>query len=282
MYWTNSIKPDKMHMSGIETVRRDTCKLVGSTLQRVLDKLMIDQDVDGAVALVKEVLSNLLQNKIDFNDLVISKGLTKEKYEGKQVHDELRKRMLKRDKASAPRVGDRVPYVIIQGDKKSAVSDRGESPMYALQNDLPIDYTYYIENQLKMPLTRIFEHIISEEKMYSLFHGKHMKTMVKQTPKVGGIASFVVKLKSCLECRVLIEEGNLCEECSKNKVLIHSNRSKQKENALQMYEKTKEICYTCQGSRAEIICQSTDCEVFFRRFKQKKDLDKITQQMLEF
>lgn len=38
-------------------------------------------------------------------------------YEGKQAHDELAKRMRKRDPGSAPATGDRVPYVIIKGPK---------------------------------------------------------------------------------------------------------------------------------------------------------------------
>lgn len=45
-------------------------------------------------------------------------------YEGKQAHDELAKRMRKRDPGSAPALGDRVPYVIIKGAKcKSRTSD---------------------------------------------------------------------------------------------------------------------------------------------------------------
>jgi DNA polymerase delta subunit 1 len=32
MYWTNPNTPDKMDAKGIETVRRDTCSLVGETV----------------------------------------------------------------------------------------------------------------------------------------------------------------------------------------------------------------------------------------------------------
>lgn len=38
-------------------------------------------------------------------------------YETKTAHDELAKRMRKRDAGSAPALGDRVPYVIIKGVK---------------------------------------------------------------------------------------------------------------------------------------------------------------------
>ena len=38
-------------------------------------------------------------------------------YAGKQAHDELAKRMKKRDAGSAPALGDRVAYVIVKGMK---------------------------------------------------------------------------------------------------------------------------------------------------------------------
>lgn len=51
--------------------------------------------------------------------LVISKALSKEgkNYASKQAHVELAERMKKRDQGTAPALGDRVPYVIIQGPK---------------------------------------------------------------------------------------------------------------------------------------------------------------------
>jgi len=51
---------------------------------------------------------------------VISKSLSKEKYVGKQAHNEVAKRMRKRDAATAPHLGDRVQYVIIKAVKGSA------------------------------------------------------------------------------------------------------------------------------------------------------------------
>lgn len=67
-----------------------------------------------------QVISDLLQNKMDISLLVITKSLGKsadsEGYAAKQAHVELAMRMRKRDPGTAPNVGDRVPYVIIQVD----------------------------------------------------------------------------------------------------------------------------------------------------------------------
>jgi len=48
LYWTQPEKYDKMDSKGIETVRRDNCRLVQTVIETVLRKILIDQDVDGA------------------------------------------------------------------------------------------------------------------------------------------------------------------------------------------------------------------------------------------
>ena len=48
LYWTNSNKYDKMDSKGIETVRRDNCRLVQTVIETVLRKILIDRDLDGA------------------------------------------------------------------------------------------------------------------------------------------------------------------------------------------------------------------------------------------
>ena len=101
-------------------------------------------------------------------------------YAGKQAHVELAERMKQRDAGSAPNVGDRVAYVIIKGAKgtyiTTACSDRdlpyslgaaayekSEDPIFVLENNIPIDTKYYLENQLSKPLMRIFEPIMGEK-----------------------------------------------------------------------------------------------------------------------
>lgn len=48
LYWTNTTKYDKMDTKGIETVRRDNCRLVQTVIETSLRMLLIDQDVQGA------------------------------------------------------------------------------------------------------------------------------------------------------------------------------------------------------------------------------------------
>jgi DNA polymerase delta subunit 1 len=48
LYWTNPDKYDKMDTKGIETVRRDNCRLVQNVIETVLRMILIDRDVPGA------------------------------------------------------------------------------------------------------------------------------------------------------------------------------------------------------------------------------------------
>eukprot|EP01116_Phalansterium_solitarium_P016226 TRINITY_DN3727_c0_g1_i4.p1 TRINITY_DN3727_c0_g1~~TRINITY_DN3727_c0_g1_i4.p1 ORF type:complete len:592 (+),score=282.68 TRINITY_DN3727_c0_g1_i4:413-2188(+) len=119
LLWTNPSKFDKIDAKGIETVRRDNCPLVRNVINTCLEKILIDRDIDGAQQYTRQVISDLLQNKLDLSLLVISKALSKEgkDYAAKQAHVELAERMRKRDPHTAPAIGDRVPYVIIKAAK---------------------------------------------------------------------------------------------------------------------------------------------------------------------
>ncbi|KAF8126479.1 hypothetical protein EV363DRAFT_1525315 [Boletus edulis] len=160
-------------------------------IETCLHKMLIDRYVKGAEDYTKRMISDLLQNKIDMSQLVITKALAKADYAAKQ-HVELAERMRQRDAGSAPALGDRVAYVIVKGIKGAAAYEKSEDPLYVLENNIPIDTKYYLENQLSKPLMRIFEPILGE-KANSLLSGDHTRTIAIATPTVGGLMKFAVK-----------------------------------------------------------------------------------------
>lgn len=225
LLWTQPEKYDYMDCKGLETVRRDNCLLVRRLVDTCLRKILIERNVQGAIDYAKGTISDLLQNKLDISMLVISKSLGKSAddadYSSKQAHVELAMRMKKRDPGTAPNVGDRVAYVIIQAGKNAPAYEKSEDPVYVLENNLPIDTEYYLSNQLSNPLTRIFEPIISNPK--TLLSGDHTRVVSKPTPtaKAGGIMMFAVKTLKCMGCKTPIPKspGNtghtpLCKNCS--------------------------------------------------------------------
>ena len=101
-------------------------------------------------------ISNLLQNKIDMSKLVITKALTRtaDNYANKQAHVELAARIKKRDPGMAPAIGDRVPYVMIKGAVGAKAYEKAEDPVYVLENNVPIDATWYTSRISLTLLTR--------------------------------------------------------------------------------------------------------------------------------
>ncbi|ODV87634.1 hypothetical protein CANARDRAFT_25884, partial [[Candida] arabinofermentans NRRL YB-2248] len=196
LYWTNPKTFDKMDTKGIETVRRDNCRLVQNVITKVLQLMLEERDVVGAEEFVKKTIADLLQNRIDLSQLVISKALSRQDYSAKQAHVELAERMRKRDAGSAPTLGDRVAYVIIKtaGDKNY---EKSEDPLYVLENSLPIDTKYYLENQLRNPLIRIFEPILGERRAKELLNGSHTRTVTVSAAKTGGLMRFAKKANTC-------------------------------------------------------------------------------------
>lgn len=82
---------------------------------------------------------------------------------------ELAERMRKRDPGSAPRLGDRVPYVIVAKGKNVPTYEKAEDPIFVLKNSVPIDTDYYLHHQLENPLTRIFDPVLNEKASNILF-----------------------------------------------------------------------------------------------------------------
>ncbi|KAL5611613.1 hypothetical protein BROUX41_000803 [Berkeleyomyces rouxiae] len=288
LYWTKTEKYDKMDTKGIETVRRDNCTLVQMVIEKVLRMILIDRDVDGAQEYVKDTISELLQNRIDMSKLVITKALAKEDYSAKQAHVELAKRMKKRDPGSAPGLGDRVAYVMVRGATGAKNFEKSEDPIYVLENNVPIDTKYYLDNQLSKPLGRIFEPILGETKARSLLNGDHTRAVSVAAPTVGGLMKFAKKTQTCMGCKKPLvgkeeSSGAVCIDCAPR---VGELYRKTLDNMSQLEVRFGRLwtqCQRCQGSmHCEVICSSKDCPIFYMRMKAKKDLDDAGKELSRF
>ncbi|KAK0609876.1 DNA polymerase delta catalytic subunit [Lasiodiplodia hormozganensis] len=288
LYWTNPHKWDKMDTKGIETVRRDNCRLVQTVIETSLRMLLIDRDVDGAQDFVKETISDLLQNKIDMSNLVITKALAKSDYAAKQAHVELAERMKKRDAGSAPALGDRVAYVIIKGAASSKNYEKSEDPIYVLENNLPIDTKYYLDNQLAKPLGRIFEPILGEKKAASLLTGEHTRSISVAAPTMGGLMKFAKKTATCMGCKkpmtsAIERDGAVCENCRPRFSELYQKTLSKVSDLEVRFARLWTQCQRCQGSmHNEVICSSRDCPIFYMRMKAKKDVEDVGKELVRF
>ncbi|KAI1174018.1 DNA polymerase delta catalytic subunit [Nemania sp. FL0916] len=288
LYWTKPEKFDKMDTKGIETVRRDNCLLVQTVIEKVLRMILIERDVQGAQEYVKNTISDLLQNKVDMSKLVITKALTKESYDAKQAHVELAARMKKRDPGSAPGLGDRVAYVMIKGTSGSRNFENSEDPIYVLENNVPIDTRYYLDNQLAKPLGRIFEPILGETKAKSLLTGAHTRSIAVAAPTVGGLMKFAKKTMTCMGCKKPLvgkeeSDGAVCSNCAPRVGELYKKTLDKVSDLEVRFGRLWTQCQRCQGSmHCEVICSSKDCPIFYMRMKAKKDVEDAGKELKRF
>ncbi|CAI7866926.1 unnamed protein product, partial [Closterium sp. NIES-54] len=258
LYWSNSKAFDKMDTKGIETVRRDNCLLVRQVVDECLRRILMERDIPGAVAYVKAVISDLLLNKLDLSLLVITKALTKggDDYAVKAAHVQLAERMRKRDPATAPGIGDRVAYVICKAPKGSKAYEKSEDPIHVLENNIPIDPHYYLENQLSKPLLRIFEPILKNASK-ELLSGAHTRAVSISTPSTGGIMRFAKVRLSCLGCKTPLSGNShtLCAHCMDREGEIYQRITSNVRECEEQFGRLWVECQRCQGSlHQDVLC----------------------------
>ena len=237
---------------------------------------------------VKDMISDLLQNKVDMSKLVITKALTKNDYAAKQAHVELAERMKKRDAGSAPTLGDRVAYVMVKGAAGSRGYEKSEDPIFVLEHNLPIDTKYYLDQQLAKPLGRIFEPMLGERKANQLLTGEHTRSISVAAPSVGGLMKFAKKTQTCMACKKPLVgkdemDGAVCENDRPRFGELYQ-RTVAKVSELEIrFGRLWTQCQRCQGSmHNEVICSSKDCPIFYMRMKAKKDVEDSNKELARF
>ncbi|MDY9927736.1 DNA-directed DNA polymerase [Methanosarcina sp.] len=157
----NSGWESKIKVKGMETVRRDWCELTSITLNKVLELVLIEGDVDQAVEYVRKVVSDV--RNLDpgkdaelIEKLVLTRTLTRktDSYKNKQPHLTVAENLKKRT-GVMPSIGTRIPFVITAG--KGLFVDRAEDPDYVREHNVSIDVDYYVKKQILPPVERILE-----------------------------------------------------------------------------------------------------------------------------
>lgn len=168
LYENNPAKVKKTDSKGLINKRRDNAPIVQTIYGRLIKTLLQSKNADVAVHQLRTDLVELLEGKLDMEQLIISKTLKKDyRTPTPPAHKVLADRMMKRDPGSAPQVGDRVPFLFVVrpsgkglGWSKQIQGDLVEHPGYLkevnrLKTTIRIDYLYYLEHQLRKPLLEI-------------------------------------------------------------------------------------------------------------------------------
>ena len=218
-------------IKGLESIRRDSCLLVQDTLYRSLEKWFKEHNEESVFNIIKESASIIADGTVDPFLLILSKQVGKEGYKTKQAHYEAALRQLQRNgkKGETPKVGERIPYIIISGKKSDPLYTRSEDPSYVISTNQEFDKSYYLEKQLIPPLERTF----------SVCCGESMRERIKSLKDINFSSS----------------------------TKIFTSKSKEEKSKLK--SQLDGICKKCRGFNTEqdIECCSYDCPFVYKRMK---------------
>ena len=196
LYETDPKKGKRKEM-GIVLKRRDNAPIVKDIYGGVIDILMKERDVQKAMDYVNKCLQELVDGKVPMEKLIITKSLNSFYKNPNQIaHKVLADRIAQRDPGNKPTSGDRIPFVyIINSNKNALQGEKIETPSYIIENKIPIDYSFYITNQIMKPLLQLFSLVL--------------ENIWKMQNKTSKISKFKREIE---EVKKTIEDPKKCDE----------------------------------------------------------------------
>jgi DNA polymerase elongation subunit (family B) len=157
--YEHDVNKYKQKSMGIVLKRRDNANIVKIVYGGIIDILLNRQNISFAIDFLRDSLIKLIKGEFHMDDLVITKTLrTTYKDPTRIAHKVLADRMRNRDPGSAPQSSDRVPYAYVEHnmkDKSLLQGNKIEHPAFIKENNVKIDYTFYITNQLMKPVCQL-------------------------------------------------------------------------------------------------------------------------------
>jgi hypothetical protein len=163
LYETDPNKCKRKEM-GIVLKRRDNAPIVKDIFGGIIDILMKKQNIQEAIDFLRGCLNNIVEEKYPMEKLIITKSLRSGYKNPKSVaHKVLSDRISARDPGNKPCSGDRIPFVYINCLNKSALQgEKIETPQFIIENELKIDYSFYITNQIMKPVQQVFALVLEK------------------------------------------------------------------------------------------------------------------------
>ncbi len=179
-------KKGKRKEMGIVLKRRDNAPIVKDIYGGVIDILMKEKSVPSALNFTHNSLQDVIDEKNPIDKLIITKSLRSEYKNPQQIaHFMLAKRMGERDPGNKPGPGDRIPFAYIKNENKKALQcDKIENPKYIQENNLELDYNFYITNPIMKPLQQLFALVLEQIKEFKKKRGYTLRTWKDEINKL--------------------------------------------------------------------------------------------------
>ncbi|CAJ1077657.1 LOW QUALITY PROTEIN: DNA polymerase zeta catalytic subunit [Xyrichtys novacula] len=292
MYESLDQKEPVFDAKGIETVRRDGCPAVSKILERSIKLLFETRDISQVKQYVQRQCMKVLDGQASMQDLTFAK-----EYRGSSSYRpgacvpalELTRSMMAYDRRLEPRVGQRVPYVIVYGMPGLPLIQLVRRPMEVLQDpSLRLNATYYITKQILPPLARIFQLI-----------GVDVPSWYRELPRVqkascssavggeeagrkGTISQYFTTLH-CPVCDELTQLG-VCSWCRAEPQKVAVTLYQDMRQWERQQDQLLKICGNCSGhAERRVPCVSLDCPVLYKLSRINRQISKAPylRQLLE-
>ena len=182
----NKYKQDYM---GIVLKRRDNSPIVKEICSGIIDYLINKKDPEGAKQFAEQCLENMFNNKYDIKYFLQSRTLKlKESYKDwtKIAHVYLAEKLAIRDPGNKPQSGDRIEFAVINPPidadpkKKILQGEIIDIPSYIKQNNIPINYIFYMKNQIMKPALQFLKLVDpNAEDMFKKMEIKYGNIIIK-------------------------------------------------------------------------------------------------------
>ncbi|NXA54879.1 REV3L polymerase, partial [Nothocercus julius] len=281
MYETLDQKDPVFDAKGIETVRRDSCPAVSKILECSIKLLFETRDISQIKQYVQNQCMKLLEGKASMQDFIFAK-----EYRGSSAYKpgscvpalEITRRLLARDRRSEPRVGERVPYVVVCGLPGLPLIQLVRRPIEVLQDpNLRLNATYYITKQILPPLARIFSLIGID--VFSWYHELPRIQRAacaahgEREGRKGTISQYFPTLQ-CPVCEELTQLG-VCARCRSQPQHVAVILQQEIRELERKQEQLGKICKNCTGCfERHIPCVSLNCPVLFKLSRVSRELAK--------
>ena len=251
----NKYKQDFM---GIVLKRRDNSPIVKEVCGGIIDILINKRDPVGAKAFLKKCLDDMFAGKYDIKYFLQSRTLKlKESYKDwtRIAHVFLAEKIAARDPGNKPQSGDRIEFSVIKvknddPKKKLLQGEVIETPAFIKQNNLEIDYLFYMTNQIQNPATQFLELVDKNINQlfdeYKLKYGqpkpvreKKIKEVKEKKPRVP--RKKIVKVEDVKEIEIKEDEIKIKEKKIKVKKVVEEPEVKEEEIIIKEKKKIKKM-----------------------------------------
>jgi len=158
----------KLKFMGLPLKRRDSCDYLKDVYGGILTILMKEpENIEKAIEFLNQYLQNLIKGKVSIDKLALTKALRSDYKNPAQIaHKVLADRIGEREPGNKPKPGDRIQYAFIESKEQKLLGDRIETLEYIAKHKVPLDYHYYITNQLMNPLLQLFSLALDKVYLY--------------------------------------------------------------------------------------------------------------------